>query len=103
MTAMNGNTAVGSAALTDDTTTSVRAWITEKLAAISIPPCPAEEVDDSQSLTEDLGVDSLAFIETLVAFEAEFGVRLDEERLLLFSYDTVGDLADHLTRTCARS
>jgi acyl carrier protein len=100
MTAMNGDTAAGSAVSTDS---PVKAWITEKVAAMSVPKRSPGEIDHSLSLTEDLGVDSLAFIETLVAFEEEFGVRLDEERLLLFSYDTVGDLADHLTRVCAQS
>ncbi|MEV5884503.1 acyl carrier protein [Streptomyces sp. NPDC052020] len=103
MTAMNGDTAAAGAVSTDSAGAPVKEWITERVAAISVPPRTAAEIHDTQSLTDDLGVDSLAFIETLVAFEEKFGVRLDEERLLLFSYDTVGDLTDHLIRTCARS
>ncbi|ATL25043.1 acyl carrier protein [Streptomyces formicae] len=71
-------------------------WVVRQLAVLSIPPRPAEEITAQQSLTEDLGVDSLAFIEALVSFEEKFGVRLDEDRLLLSSYAKVQDLADYL-------
>ncbi|MEV0227371.1 acyl carrier protein [Streptomyces sp. NPDC050704] len=80
----------------------VDAWVVRKLAVLSIPPRPPGEITAQQSLTEDLGVDSLAFIEALVSFEEEFGVRLDEDRLLLSSYATVQDLIDHLHAGRAR-
>lgn len=83
-------------------TDDVNAWMVRKLAVLSIPPRSAHEITPRQSLTEDLGVDSLAFIEALVCFEEEFAVRLDEERLLLSSYTTVKDLCDHLRATCTR-
>ncbi|MFF1695529.1 acyl carrier protein [Streptomyces sp. NPDC058257] len=80
----------------------VAAWAVRKLAVLSIPSRPEEEITPRQSLTQDLGVDSLAFIEALVSFEEEFAVRLDEDRLLLSSYDTIQDLCDYLraTRIC---
>ncbi|MFF0223187.1 acyl carrier protein [Streptomyces sp. NPDC004629] len=80
----------------------VDAWIVRKLADMSIPPRAAEEIAAQQSLTDDLGVDSLAFIEALVSFEEDFGVRLDEERLLLSSYARVQDLIDYLRASRAR-
>ncbi|MFJ1787008.1 acyl carrier protein [Streptomyces anulatus] len=80
----------------------VAVWAVRKLAVLSIPARPEEEITPGQSLAEDLGVDSLAFIEALVSFEEEFGVRLDEDRLLLSSYDTVQDLCDHLRATRIR-
>lgn len=77
-------------------------WIVRQLAVLSIPPRPAEEIAAQHSLTHDLGVDSLSFIEALVSFEEDFGVRLDEDRLLLSSYSKVQDLADYLRQRRAR-
>ncbi|MGP4014920.1 acyl carrier protein [Saccharopolyspora sp. 5N708] len=75
---------------------SVAEWTRGRLAALSDPVRSPAELSGSLCLVDDLGVDSLGFIETLVAYEEEFGVRLDEERLLLSAYGTVADLTEHL-------
>ncbi|HZG04296.1 MAG TPA: acyl carrier protein [Streptomyces sp.] len=85
--------------MTDDTVTT---WIIERLAQLSTPQRPVPSITGDQSLTEDLGIDSLAFIETMVAFEEKFDVRLDEDRLLLSAYTTVDELVGHLTSACVR-
>ncbi|MEU7275895.1 acyl carrier protein [Streptomyces asiaticus] len=67
-------------------------WLTERLSALSSPPRPAADLSLGAHLRDDLGVDSLAFIELMVGFEQQFDLRLDEGDLLPSRYSTVGDV-----------
>ena len=41
--------------------------------------CEAEDVKPEASLTEDLGADSLAFVELVIALEDATGIHIEEE------------------------
>jgi acyl carrier protein len=81
----------------------VIAWFREQLAKIAEPPRDPAGVRVTDNLREDLGVDSLAFIELMVDFEEAFGLRLDEGDLLGERYCTVGDLVSHMTGYLAQA
>lgn len=53
---------------------------------------PADELDDGDSLRDDLGADSLAIAEALAALEHRFGVELPDTDEFLAGLQTVGDL-----------
>ena len=60
---------------------------------------PAEEVQPHKALRADLGVDSLALVEIVVATEESFGVRIpDEDAKALV---TVGDYVAYVERSRA--
>lgn len=51
-----------------------------------------EEVTDEKSLTEDLGADSLDMVDLIMAFEDEFGVKVEDSDLS--KINTVKDVID---------
>ncbi|ACJ75037.1 acyl carrier protein [Thermosipho africanus H17ap60334] len=51
-----------------------------------------EEVTDEKSLTEDLGADSLDMVDLVMAFEDEFGVKVEDSDLS--KINTVKDVID---------
>ncbi len=52
------------------------------LSRISLGKIPAQEIQMTDSLQMNLGLDSLAIIELLVAIEETFGIRMSDEDLL---------------------
>ena len=66
----------------------VRDVIVETLA------CDAEQVTMEASLAEDLGADSLASVELVMALEEATGVAIDDAELP--SLKTVGDIVKYL-------
>ena len=52
------------------------------------------EITESSSFIDDLGADSLDVVDIVMAFEEEFGVKIDDEELEKFS--TVGDVVKYL-------
>ena len=67
----------------------VRAVIADTLG------CDLEKVTMEASLTEDLGADSLASVELVMALEEAVGVSIDDEALP--NMKTVGDIMAYLT------
>ena len=58
-----------------------------------------EQVTDTASFVEDLGVDSLLSLEVMVSIEQSYGVKLEESELQsLVSFDHVWDLMQHKVR-----
>lgn len=56
--------------------------------------CEAEDVKPEASLTEDLGADSLAFVELVIALEDATGIHIEEEEAA--GLKTVGDVVAYL-------
>ena len=56
--------------------------------------CEAEDVKLEASLTEDLGADSLAFVELVIALEDATGIHIEEEEAA--GLKTVGDVVAYL-------
>ncbi|HEV2999812.1 MAG TPA: acyl carrier protein [Solirubrobacteraceae bacterium] len=63
---------------------------------------PDGELDDGDSLRDDLGADSLAIAEALAALEHRLGVELPDTDEFLAGLQTVGDLV-RACRTAAAS
>ena len=66
----------------------VRDIIVETLA------CDAEQVTMEASLTDDLGADSLAAVELVMALEEAAGIKIDDADVAGFK--TVGDIMTYL-------
>ena len=56
--------------------------------------CDAEQVTPTASLTEDLGADSLASVELVMALEEASGITIDDEDVA--GLKTVGDIVAYL-------
>jgi len=54
----------------------------------------AEDVQLSKSFTEDLGADSLAVVELVLALEEKFGVKIPDDQV--DSIRTVGDAVSYI-------
>ena len=54
----------------------------------------ASKISESSSFVDDLGADSLDVVDIVMAFEDEFGIKVDDEELEKFS--TVGDVVEYL-------
>ena len=61
--------------------------------------CDLEKVTREAKLEEDLGADSLAAMELVMALEEAFEVEIDDAELDQFK--TVGDLADYIEHKLA--
>lgn len=64
--------------------------VTEKLGV------DAEEVTLDSDLTEDLGADSLDLVDLVMAFEDEFGVKVEDEDVE--NIVTIGDIVDYISK-----
>lgn len=49
-----------------------------------------------QDKLQDLNVDSVAFIQIIVALESEFGFEFEDEKLLFTAFPTVKDMVDYV-------
>jgi acyl carrier protein len=54
----------------------------------------AEDVDASKSFTDDLGADSLAIVELVLAFEEKFDVKIPDDEV--DNIKTVGDAVSYI-------
>ena len=54
------------------------------------------EVSPEKSFTDDLGADSLAIVELVLALEEEFGIKIPDDQV--DSIKTVGDAVDYIRR-----
>ena len=57
--------------------------------------CDAEQVTPTASLTEDLGADSLASVELVMALEEASGIKIDDSDVANFK--TVNDILTYLS------
>ncbi len=55
-----------------------------------------EEIKNEDEFVKDLGADSMASIELVAAFEAEFDIEMDEDAAL--SVKSVGDAVDFIEK-----
>lgn len=55
----------------------------------------AGDIEDSKSFTEDLGADSLAVVELVLALEEEFDVKIPDEEV--DGIRTVGDAVSYIS------
>ncbi|TCJ15217.1 acyl carrier protein [Parasulfuritortus cantonensis] len=72
--------------------------IEEEVASVLATICHRDRVSLLDELVRDLGVDSLSFVQLVVALEQRTGVSFDDEDLMLSMYPTVADLARYLAR-----
>lgn len=79
--------------MNEDIATQVRAIIRDQL---EIP----EEVTDDKSFTEDLGADSLAIVELVLALEEKFGIKIPDDKVDAIKTvgDAVGYIREHIKR-----
>ena len=68
----------------------VREIISDKLGV------EIDDIDLSSELTEDLGADSLDLVDLVMAFEDEFGIKVDDEQIEGIS--TVGDIVNYIAK-----
>lgn len=54
----------------------------------------ADDVDASKSFTDDLGADSLAIVELVLAFEEKFDVKIPDDEV--DNIKTVGDAVNYI-------
>lgn len=73
--------------MNEDIATQVRAIIRDQL---EIP----EEVTDDKSFTDDLGADSLAIVELVLALEEKFGIKIPDDKV--DAIKTVGDAVGYI-------
>lgn len=81
---------------------ATQAEVTEKVRSLIGEMCPlgAREVQSEQRLVEDLGYDSVSFLELALALESEFELfTIDEEQAA--SLLTVGDIEALMTQLAA--
>ncbi len=50
------------------------------------------------SMFKDISIDSLSFIELIVAIEDRYGIGFDGDELNIYGYGTVGDFVDTVER-----
>lgn len=55
---------------------------------------PVDELDPSMDFVEDLNMDSIELVETIMSVEDEFDIEIEEEKL--GSVHTIGDVLDLL-------
>ncbi|HEX9510971.1 MAG TPA: acyl carrier protein [Puia sp.] len=70
--------------------------ITSRIKAIIVDKLGVDEsvLTGNASFTNDLGLDSLDVLETLMALEKEFGLRIDDEDMEKLT--TVGSVIDYI-------
>lgn len=81
---------------------ATQAEITEKVRTLigEMSPLGAREASSEQRLVEDLGYDSVSFLELALALESEFELfTIDEEQAA--SLVTVGDIETLMTQLAA--
>ncbi len=66
------------------------------LAEISRPVRKDAIVLPESRLVEDLGVDSLTFMELLISIENRYDIVFDDERLAIDAYQTLEDLTTYV-------
>jgi acyl carrier protein len=76
------------------------ATIEERVRAITgrILAIDAAEIRSEHSFTFDLGAESVQSVELVAAYEAEFGIEMDEDAAL--AVQTVGDAVSFITKIC---
>jgi acyl carrier protein len=70
--------------------------ILEKITGIIAEQLDVEtsEVSPEKSFTDDLGADSLAIVELVLALEEEFGIKIPDDKV--DSIKTVGDAVEYI-------
>lgn len=74
--------------------------VTERVIEILMELCGEETIKESDSLQDDLGLDSLAMVTLLVEIEEVFDVQLDEADMNPFDLMTVQDVVDLAGKYC---
>jgi len=74
--------------MSDDILTKITGIIAEQLDV------ETGEIAPEKSFTDDLGADSLAIVELVLALEEEFGIKIPDDRV--DSIKTVGDAVEYI-------
>ena len=60
-----------------------------------------DALKDEMSLTEDLGMDSIAFVHMIIMLESTYGFSFDDEYVSFEKLKTVKDVADYVSSKTA--
>ena len=74
--------------MSDDILSKITGIIAEQLDV------KADEVSPEKSFTDDLGADSLAIVELVLALEEQFGIKIPDDQV--DNIKTVGDAVDYI-------
>lgn len=59
------------------------------------------KIDENTNIAEDLGADSLDFVEMIMMLEEEFGIVVTDESM--YSFKTVGEVTEFIEKTLEKS
>jgi len=76
------------------------ASVDERVRAVTgrVLGAEADEIKPEHSFAVDLGAESVQSVELVAAFEAEFGIEMDEDEAL--AVETVGEAVKYITKVC---
>lgn len=74
--------------MSDDILEKIKGIIAEQLDV------PTDDVSPEKSFTDDLGADSLAIVELVLALEEQFGIKIPDDKV--DSIKTVGDAVEYI-------
>lgn len=57
-----------------------------------------ENIENDESLQENYGLDSMGFIQLVVALEQEFHIEFDDEVLMIQNFDTINKIVELVQR-----
>ena len=60
-----------------------------------------DKIDRDTNIVDDLGADSLDFVEMIMMLEEEFGIVVTDESM--YSFKTVGEVTDFIEETLEKS
>jgi len=69
-----------------------------KLITAQVLKLNADEINNEDNFTADLGAESVQSIELVAMFEEEFGIEMDEDAAL--SVETVGSAVEFIANVC---
>jgi acyl carrier protein len=64
---------------------------------------PIEDIKDESKLIEDLGIDSVDFIEIIISCEEEFDILIPDEKLDVFQALTFDKFFEFVEENCEKS
>ncbi|MBB6022767.1 acyl carrier protein [Paenibacillus sp. JGP012] len=65
------------------------------LMGVSSVNLESSQLEDELSLMFDLGIDSIKFIEFIVALEEELGIYIPDEDMLMDNFETIGKVKSY--------
>ena len=75
----------------------------KKIIYIIKQNCNIEQIEDINIDFTAIGVDSITFINIIVALEQEFDIEFDDEMLLISQYSNVKEFIEYVTNKVGRN